>query len=406
MNTHFQRYRSFLVLCGAGVLLSGCSFTPTSLVAPSPEQPEAFRSQAEPGSIWKSHDGAKTFEPKVAIDEKTKITTADVLSLSFLPPLPGAPTPTVAPGLFAGTIENGIVKTVNGADTWEVIPFPPKKVYSFTADKRNPGTMYATGVIAERGKIFRTKDDGANWEDVYTEPGTGTVLVSLAEHPVNTSVIFAGTSAGTVVKSTNGGDTWKNVGGTIDGPVVDILFDAKKKFVTYALIHNSKMYYSPDGGVSWLDWEKVKQEERTKRMEVASKKNDNGKASAALQKQLAEEDKRKAPSAIVSLTADPTLTGVLWAGTANGLFRSKDFGKFWDEINVIESAKKFPIRALAISPKNSKEVVFAAGHVVYKSVDTGLTWAVVPVNVDREISTLVYDPYDAGQLYFGLRKYK
>ena len=260
--------------------------------------------------------------------------------------------------------------------------------------------------IRDRGKIFRTKDDGQNWEDVYTEPGTGTVLVSLAEHPVNTSVIFAGTSAGTVVKSTNGGDTWKNVGGTIDGPVVDILFDAKKKFVTYALIHNNKMYYSPDGGVSWLDWEKVKQEERKKRMEAASKRDDKGKAAAALQKQLAEEDKRKAPSAIVSLTADPTLTGVLWAGTANGLFRSKDFGKFWDEINVIESAKKFPIRALAISPRNSQEVVFAAGHVVYKSVDTGLTWAVVPVNVDREISTLVYDPYDAGQLYFGLRKFK
>lgn len=402
---NYPKIWSLLLVVGIGTFLSGCSLVPTSIVPQATDQPEAFRSKPDAGSIWKSADGGKTFEPKVTIDEKTKITTADVLSLSFLPPAPGTPTPQVAPGLFAGTIDNGIVKTVDAGETWEVIPFPPKKVYSFTADKSHPGTMYATGAVAERGKIFRTKDDGGTWEDVYTEPGTGTVLVSLAEHPVNTNVIFAGTSAGTVVKSINGGDTWKNVGGTIDGPVTDILFDAKKKFVTYALIHNMKMYYSPDGGVSWIDWEKVKQEERAKRTEAASKKKDNGKASAALQKQLAEEDKRKAPTGMVSLTADPLISGVVYAGTTAGLFRSKDYGKFWDEVNVIESAKKFPIRALAINPKNSKEVVFTAGHVLYKSPDTGVTWAVVPLNIDRDVSALVYDPYDVNQMYFGLRKY-
>lgn len=395
---------SFPLLLAAGVLLSGCSLMPTPLQRGATSTPEEFQTNATPGSIWKSSDGGKHFEPKVKVDEKRRITSAEVLSLSFLPKRPEAPVPDESPGIYAGTIDNGIFRTVSSGEEWEPIDFPPKKVYSFTADRRDPDRMYATGSVGNRGKLYRSKDAGKTWEDIYTEPGTGTTLVSLAEHPIDTSVIFAGTSAGTVVKSTDWGDTWKNVGGTIDGPVVDILFDAKNRFVTYALIHSSKMYYSPDGGITWIDWEKVKQEEREKRQKKAAE-DKSGRTSKKLQAELTQEDKRKAPSGMVSLTADPTLSGTLYAGTAQGLYRSLDYGKFWDEINVIESAKKFPIRALAVNPRDSNEVVFAAGHVVYKSTNKGVTWSVTPVNIDRDISTLVYDPYNPELLYFGLRAF-
>lgn len=403
-----ERILSFSGLLIVLASLSGCTLTPTKIGNPNQATEPAFDTKAVPGSVWRSDDGGKTFEPKTFVDEKRKLTTADVLAISFLQredDQERADALGRIPDVYVGTVDDMIFKTEDGAEVWQPVNFPPQKVYSFTADRRDPSRMFATGVVGDRGKIFRTTNDGESWEDVYTEPGTGTILVSLAEHPVSTNVIFAGTSTGTVVKSTNGGDTWKNVGSVIDGPVTDILFDAEKPFVTYALVQGKKMYYSTDGGVTWLDWDKVKQEERTARSKAASADR-SGKTTAELQKQYAAEDKRRVPTGILSLTADPTVSGTLYAGTAKGLFVSRDYGKFWDELNVIESAKKFPIRAVAVSPGNPDEIVFAAGHVIYKSTDKGVTWAVVPLNIDREISVLVYDPEFPDVLYLGLRKMK
>ena len=107
----------------------------------------------------------------------------------------------------------------------------------------------------------------------------------------------------------------------------------------------------------------------------------------------------------MSLTADPRISGLVYAGTTNGLYRSTDFGKFWDPVNVIESVKKFPIRDLAIHPNNSDELVFSAGKAFYKSLNRGGTWAVSSLNIDRSVSVLVYDPQKPGTLYFGLRQY-
>ncbi|MEP7162890.1 MAG: hypothetical protein ABI747_03960 [Candidatus Moraniibacteriota bacterium] len=402
-----MRFLNLLTLAGGVLVLSGCSLLPQTAPPPTTDQPPTvFQTKPLPGSLWRSSDGGKTFEPKVTVAETTsKITSADVLSLSFLPQVSSAEglTETVAP-VFVGTIASGIFRSENGGGEWRHLDFPPKKIYSFTADKHDPHRMFATGVVAERGKIYRSKDDGTTWEEVYTEPGVNTVIVSLAEHPVDTNVLFAGTSAGTVVKSTDGGNTWKNVGQQVDGPVTDISFDAKKPFVTYLLVFNTKMYYSENGGENWIDWEKVKLEERQKRLANVGK-NGSSDDSTALQKQLEAEDKRKSPQNMVSLTPDPLISGTLYAGTNTGLFRSTDFGKFWDEVNIIESAKKFPLRAIAVNPKNSEEVVFTAGRAFYKSANRGVTWSVLELAVDRDVSVIAYDPVNPSILYLGLRKY-
>jgi photosystem II stability/assembly factor-like uncharacterized protein len=353
------------------VVLSGCSMSVPG-------------AGVEKGSIWKSFDSGQTFASKSKVDEKRAISSADVLALSF--------NPQDTNKIYIGTVDNGIFKTVDGGETWTPIDFPPKKIYSFVLDRNDPDNrMFASGVLNNVGKIFRTDDAGQNWREVYSEPGTNAIMTVVAQHPRDTNVLFGGTSAGTMVKSVDGGETWKNIGASLDGPITQIAFDATQSMAVYALIYNKQLYFSSDGGMTWNDWEK--------------EKSKNSSTSAAQASGLVSgQSDRGTPDSILSIIPDPSVSGTLYATKQGGLYRSRDFGKYWDKLNIIESAEKFPIRAMAVNPHDSNEIIFVAGNAFYKSKNAGETWSVTELGVDRSVSVIAYDPMHPETIYLALRK--
>lgn len=393
----------FAIPC-AVVLMSGCAAPQTGdQVSPIPVVPQGFFQKTEKGSVWKSDDGGRTFSVQSTVDERNRIEKADVLSFAFHP--------TKQASLIIGTADNGIFKTENGGDSWTPIQFPPKRIYSFILDRRDPDRrMFASGVIENRGRIFRTDDDGANWTPIYTEPGQGTVISSLAQDPRNPDTLYAGTSAGTLVKSLDAGETWKNIGNSVDGVISEILFDPAESGIVYLLIFNREMRLSRDGGETWVDWN----EEIGKELSVMSaeasrlQKEGNREASDAKRSEIAAlREKRqegRAPGRVLTLVVDMNRSGTLYVGSSSGLYRSTDFGKYWEKLDIIESAEEFAIRSVAVSPGNSDEIIFVSGQAFYRSEDAGKTWSVIPLSTDRPPAVIEYDPFDPHFLFLGLRK--
>jgi hypothetical protein len=437
------------------VFLTSCSILPTGTskgiktILPG-EKTSPLEAKVILGSIWRTVDGGNSFESKSKLDQaavaalasqnndsaaekkpddgknlngsgtidnkaKTKInnsagdliSTADILSVAFHP--------TKQNTIVVSTANDGLFKTENNGDLWKPISFPPKNVYSFIIDKNDPDNrMFASGVVGDWGKIFRTKDSGNNWEEVYTEPGTKIPVTGLAQHIKDNKIIFAGTKSGTVVKSTDAGDTWKNVGqledyrdpmtdrlivgDKITGNVSDFAFDAKNKASIYLITYGAKLFYSRNTGDRWIDWELAKQREVN---EMVFRKEDQKKINAFRERMQTE----RMPNGIVSVVADPKIAGLVYVGTTKGYFVSDSYGKWWKEVNIIESAKKFPIRSTAINPGNSSEIVFVSGKAFYKSVNSGKTWEVVGLDVDRDVAFVAYDPFDPKDLFVGLRKF-
>ncbi len=109
-------------------------------------------------------------------------------------------------------------------------------------------------------------------------------------------------------------------------------------------------------------------------------------------------------NSIVSLSLDPSKSGVLYAGASKGLLRSYDFGKTWEALNIIESSKKFPISAVAVNPKNSSEIVYVSALTLYKSIDSGVSWSTHQIASDKSVYLLQYDGYNPEILYIGFKK--
>ncbi len=351
--------KTFLVV-GSALLLSGCSIGVPSGTGTSG------------GSVWKSFDAGATFIPKVTVSEEQRIGTVDVVSLVFDPRDPET--------AYIGTRENGIFKTTDGAEHWEQLDFPPVKVYGLTIDRNSGDRMYASGVYSDIAKIYRSDDAGENWKEIYTEPGEGTVITALGSNPDVPEVLYAGTSAGVVIKSTNGGETWKNVI-VAEGPVTKVLFHKGLPEMVTLLVLNQGVAISADGGTTWNEY---------------------------TARSIAEFDREKeniSPENISTIISDPSGVNGLYAGAKNGLFRSNDSGKTWQALDVIESSKKFPVRAVAVNPANPSEIVYASGNAFYRSVDGGTQWATTELEIDRSVNIIEYEPSRPDIIYFALRKF-
>jgi photosystem II stability/assembly factor-like uncharacterized protein len=281
-----------------------------------------------------------------------------------------------------GTRENGIFISENGGDVWKELNFPPTKTYGLVSDWNRPERLYATGEWQGRGKIYKSEDRGGKWDEIYAEPNTGTVITMLAQSPKNSATLYAGTSAGVVFRTTDGGQTWGSLE-SVGAPALSLAFDASGD--TFFILASGKgIFRSRDGGATF------------EAIPGASKNSRDSRDRDALTK--------TSPEA-TSIATDPSRSGTLYAGTKTGLFRSSDFGDAWEEISVIESSKKFPVRAVAVNPRNSNELMYSAALAVYRSIDGGKTWSVYQLNADRAVGTIRYDVSDSNVIYLGLRTF-
>jgi photosystem II stability/assembly factor-like uncharacterized protein len=352
-------------------------------------------------SILKSVDSGLNFDTYFWIGTETELGAIDVLSITFHPE--------VQNNIVVSTYDDGLFINEGKNDQWQPIAFPPQKIYSFILDKNDPDNRaFASGVVGGNGRIFRTTDKGTNWRAVYAEPGNNTYVSALTQDPLDNNIIVAGTSAGTLIRSTDGGDTWKNIGQKISGNISHFTHDSKEASFVYLLLRGGKIYHSYDAGLTWLNWEEEKTKEITalsdRATELSRAGNKDG-ANALKDQVTALKDRNKTektPSGIIFIVADPNTSGVLYASLNKGLYRSTDYGKYWKQINIIESAERFPIPSVAINPDNSDEISFVAGNSFYRSINYGATWAVTPLDKTRNASFVAYDPFDTNVIYLGL----
>ena len=335
-------------------LFSGCSLTPNSNTGTGTASAPAIVAS----SIMQTTDAGKEWKPKGKTADKITLASVDVLSVAI--------NPFDSKNVFVGTLKNGIVKTDDGGENWSLLNFPAEKVYGLVIDNMQGSTLYATGVWQGRGKIFKSIDSGKEWNEVYTAPSNGPLVISLTIDKLNANVLYASTSDKQVMKSVDGGNSWQNMFSAV-GPVEKIVLDSASANLIYLLVRGGDILKSLDGGKTF-----------------ASVTKDIGNGAEAVE-------------------ADPTISQVLYAGGSNGLFRSKDAGGSWEKIKILSDSSAFPVRAIAINPTNHNEMMYGAAQAAYKSVDGGQSWSSFQLDTKKTVNILRYNKDATNVVYLGLR---
>jgi len=124
--------------------------------------------------------------------------------------------------------------------------------YCLTLDSSQPDNIYVGGYYYNSGyypKVYKSTDGGVNFSDASTGIPSGVMMIySLAVHPTNSNIVYAGTYYGGVYRSLDGGSSWSYV---TDGQFVSALATTSvEPNVVYAGT-DTLIYKSTDAGASW-----------------------------------------------------------------------------------------------------------------------------------------------------------
>lgn len=352
---HMKKILFVLPIIVVSIFLSGCSLDPSSVLPTKNSMANA--------TVLRSDDGGLTWTPKVTIDEKKTIEGIDVLSMAISPANSNV--------LYLGTTSNGLFQSNDGGETWKNVAFPDK-AYGLIFDPKNADIMYGSGIFNGRAKIFKRVGENQEWKEIYTEPADGTIISALAIDNRNSQVLYAGTNEGVIIKSSDAGVSWVNLR-KAEGPIISVSFDVANSSHVLFGIFQVGILETNDGGTNIVD--------------ISEKIDPVGRITS-----------------VNALTADPFLAGVAYTGTDAGVFRRSPDGT-WNQLNIIESSKVFPIRTIAINPKNSREILYSSSKAIYKSIDGGVKWSTFQLETSKDISILKYIPSEPSKIYAGLRSF-
>jgi photosystem II stability/assembly factor-like uncharacterized protein len=247
----------------------------SAAVAGSYKNRNTFYFGATGGGVWKTTDGGSNWKN---ITDKYFGSSIGAVAVA----------PSDESVIYVGEGENtmrgnvseglgGMWRSEDGGKTWKNIGLREgRHIIRIIIHPRNPDIVWAAvvghlfGPNEERG-VFKTTDGGKTWRKVlYVNNQTG--ASDLVMEPGNPNVFYAGTwrvirtpysleSGGDgsgLWKSTDGGETWKNITSAKGLPtgtwgIVGVAVATSNTDRVYAILENANggLYSSTDGGQSW-----------------------------------------------------------------------------------------------------------------------------------------------------------
>lgn len=314
------------------------------------------------GGVWKTTNGGSQFKPvfdkhcqsigAVAIDQSN----ADVVWV-------GTGESNMRNTVSVG---NGIYKTTDGGENWVFMGLPESEhISKIIIHPDDPNTLFVAvpGKLwsnsSERG-LYKTTDGGKTWNRIlFANDSTGCADVVIdAKNP---DVLYAslwqvrrkpyafasGGPASAIMKSTDGGATWKKIhkglpDGEIGRAALAVAPSAPNNIVAIVESKRTSLFLSTDGGETWKE-------------------------------QGADDNVCARPFYFSTLMVDPIDEKRIYRPAFEFSY-SEDGGLSWVRAQNSSGWVHSDMHALWINPKNTSHMYVGTDGGVYMSVDRGNNW--------------------------------
>lgn len=293
-------------------------------------------------------------------------------------------------------VGKGIYKSEDAGKTWEFTGLKKAgQIGALEIHPSNPKTIFAAVIgqpfrkSKERG-VYKSEDGGKTWVNkLFVSDSVGAVDIEFA--PKNPDIIYAamwrgerkpwtiisGDTTGGILKSSDGGNTWKKITkGLPKGLIgkIDFAVSEAKPSRVWALVQapteEEGLYKSEDYGESW---EYVTMPKKTKTSIMYR------------------------PFYFTNLSVNPKNADELWSGT-KVFWNSKDGGKSWKAIKSYPHADHHD---MWINPDNPNIFICGNDGGASVSIDAGKNWSSLFNQPTAELYSMEVDDQYPYYLYSG-----
>ncbi len=342
-------------------------------------QPVTSQYRNDSQGIFKSTDGGRTWQQKVAIegDVERRLDQISTGSIEI--------DPMNTQVLYLGTLGHGMFRTENGADTWYEVSDANNKfrdnsyIYDIQVEKGNSNIVYAATLNDNRGVLLKTEDGGKGWTESYisTEPGKAVKRVQV--DPQQPNVIYIGTAQGGFLRSEDRGQSWSMVKWFQAG-VKDFVVDYKDSRNIMVLTSNGLAKTTDGGAVEETSWQSL---------------------TKTLQDFL--DIRRATINRITSITIDNEDPSVFYLTYENLIFVTRDAGLSWDTMDTITptTSKNEDLPEIKKIGLMDGTIYYGAGNAFYKSTNKGVSWSSFDIPILGDVKYTISDPNNQDIIYVG-----
>jgi hypothetical protein len=208
-----------------------------------------------------------------------------------------------------------------------------------------------------------------DWQEVG--PNGGDVRAMVAD-PANPDVLYLGTVDGHIFSSQDAGQHWHltgRVGDRADTVVMAIIVDRRNSRHLYAATRTlgesgGGVFRSDDSGATWRP---------------------SGLGGQAVR-------------ALIQTEADK---GLFFAGTLDGVYRSRDDGARWERISPANHPDLRNFDSLLSDPRDANILYAGTYHLAWKTLDGGQHWQNIPTGMvdDSDVMSITIDPANPDRVY-------
>jgi len=264
------------------------------------------------------------------------------------------------------------------ATPWTPVGPPGGAAYGLAVDPKDARVLYA-GTFA--GGVWKSTDGGASWDRLSGLPAQETVNAVAVSPAASGTVLAAGHSA--LWRSTDAGATWKKVldQGISQPATTGFAFDPAAPATVYASADNdgfpTGIFKSTDSGATWKPANQgINPNSRVRGVAVSR----DGKAVFAASEDgvyLSTDGGASWTFALPKKSTHSVATGdglVLVGTHGDGVLRSTDGGKSWDETTTDARWSGNIVYALLVSAATPGLCYASIPNRVLRSTDGGATW--------------------------------
>lgn len=279
--------------------------------------------------------------------------------------------PNDSKALYWMTRGQGMLYSYDDGKSWKQAVSPMDKgfVYGVAIHPKDNCTVYATN----GRQILKSLDCNRSWEESYREGRPDVTVRSIAFDPFNNHFIYALTSKGDLLRSEDGGSSWKPIK-RFKAKGAKVVFDANREGLIYVTTRKRGLYRSIDGGETW---ESLKENMK----EFARATNYR------------------------TFHVYPTEANHIYWISEHGIMFSKNAGEDWDVFELITPPGGAAIYGFAINPKNEKEMYYTATiqgkSTFYRTEDRGKNWVTKRLPSGQVPTSVRIHPKETNWIYLG-----